>query len=219
MQVHAHNLANLQTTGFKADMLLFTQATPPGNTAPELASSHHVDTPLSVADWGQGGIMPSSNPLHVAIDGAGFFALLTPHGERLTRSGNLTMDTDGILRSDTQHPLEGLAGAVVVPLGTQVSVDKEGVVFANGTPVDRLKVVDVPDRGLLRREASGLWNAEAASPFVIEPTLQPNALEASNVGAASVMTQMVACQRAFESYHRCIETIHGSEKRLIEHIR
>lgn len=219
MQMHAHNLANLQTTGFKADMMLFMQMTPADNLSPGQATSHHVDTPLSVPDWAQGAILPSTNPLNVAIDGAGFFALLTPDGERLTRSGNMTMDTDGILRSDTKHPYEGLAGVVTVPLGTQVSVDKEGVVFANGTPIDRLKVVDVPDRGQLRREASGLWNAEGAEPFIIEPTLQPNALEASNVGAAGVMTQMVVCQRAFESYNRCIETINSSEKRLIEHIR
>ena len=214
-----HDLANLNTSGFKASQLIFIEAVAPANAGADAATSAHAGVLQSVPDWSQGTLMPGVHDLDVGIDGAGFFVVLTAAGERLTRSGSWRLGSDGILRDSQGNFAQGQSGLLQAPPDEQVSIDQEGVIRVQGTAIDRLKVVDVPDRSRLKREQHGLWNADGADPFDIEAQLRPGTLEASNVSAVGTMAQMVNIHRAYESYHRVIESTLSAEKKLVNELR
>lgn len=214
-----HDLVNVNTPGFKGNVMVFIDALAPRGNGPDLATSHHAGIIESVPDWSQGTLMPGSHPLDVGIDGAGFFVVLTAEGERLTRSGSWRLGSDGILRDPHGNFAMGLSGIIQAPPDQPLSIDQEGILRVQGAAIDQLRVVDVHDRSKLGREQGGLWNAEHAEAFTIEAELRPGTLEASNVSAISSMTQMISRQRYYEAYHRVIESTSAVEKKLVSEIR
>lgn len=213
LEVAAHNLANVATVGFKGHRVSFedTLAQEPEQLS---GSRVHVRAAKVANDFAQGSLRATDGPLDVALQGPGFFVVDAPQGERLTRNGALSQRPDGTLQNNDGLAVQGHGGAIVAPRQARLRIDAQGVVFANDVPVDRLKVVDVGDLQALRREASGLWNAEGQTPHQVDTPVHAGALESSNVNAIQAMTSLIGIQRAYESYHRSMETIKNSEQRL-----
>src|SRR5262249_45598531 len=99
MDVVANNLANLNTTGFKADNNVFQEYLMPVARSDWFAGGdRRMSYVLDRATWhdmGQGSIQQTGNPLDVAIDGKAFIAVQTPQGERYTRNGALQINARG----------------------------------------------------------------------------------------------------------------------------
>jgi len=94
-QVHANNLANLDTPGFRSDLELATSETVPGYGY----DTRHMSRLQADAQSGRtGAVHETGNPLDVAIGGDGLLAVQWGDGEAYTRAGNLTLDADGALQ-------------------------------------------------------------------------------------------------------------------------
>ncbi len=219
LEVVANNLANVNTTGFKGDQLVFKQAISRANQDPSKASSVHVAVDQVVPDMRQGAFKPTNRPLDVALNGPGFFVVATPDGDRLSRDGGFSLRPDGVLEDDNGNLVRGLAGLIRVPYGAPARIDTVGVVYAGDAPLDKLKIVDVQKPETLHREADGLWGMEASEPYLADTPLQIGALEEGNVNAVHWMVRMVNIQRAYEAYHRSMETINTMEKKLTSEVR
>ncbi len=218
LEVITNNLANINTAGFKKDQPLFEgmallsemSAGPNGGTTPsptfETLSQIHTDfTPGSIRRTGE--------PLDLAIDGEGFFAVQTPRGVRYTRGGSFTIDAQGQIATHDGFPLLGSGGPIIVPPGA-IQVDPEGRLSVKGTEVgaqstdiDTLPLYRFSDRSQLKKTGQTLFEAVGGSAIPYpEGRINQGALEESNVNPVEEMVAMITVMRLYESAQKAIQT-------------
>jgi flagellar basal-body rod protein FlgF len=198
MQTVANNIANLSTTGFRREGVLFAEhlrMLPLEGGAVAMTEARGRWT-----DGGQGGLVQTGGALDLAIEGEGFFRVLTPGGERLTRAGAFTRNGEGEVVTMDGHPLldEG-GGPILIPFEAQaISVAADGTLSVDGEPAALIGLVEAEDATKLFRETGTLFRYDG-EPFPMEEgRLVQGFLEQSNVNAVAEMTRMIAVQRAYE---------------------
>lgn len=146
--VVANNLANVSTTGFRAQLANF-RAVPmafgDGSTANDTTTRTFVLSATPGSDMTPGAISHTGNPLDIAIQGSGFIAVQTPDGnEAYTRAGNLHVDENGQLVTASNLQVIGGGGPIGVPPGSAVTIGKDGTVsaIAPGSPADAIAMID-----------------------------------------------------------------------------
>ncbi len=197
-QTIAHNIANVETTGFRREDVLFSEF---------VRRLEGVEPSLSMAAararqvvMVQGEISATGGALDFAIEGEGFFRVATPWGERLTRAGHFALNADGTIVTPEGHALLDESGApIVVPPGVTVSLASDGTLSADGEPLARIGVVRVDDPAALRREGGVLLVAEAPVEPAEGAVLFQGMIEGSNVDPVLEMARMIAVQRAYEA--------------------
>ncbi len=130
MDVVANNIANLNTTGFKADGSIFEEFLSSAARADQTGSRVSFVRDRGVwHDMSEGPIERTGNPLDVAIDGRGFLVVQTPAGERYTRNGALQIDATGQLVTSDGYPVLGDGGPITFQqTDNQVSISKDGTI-------------------------------------------------------------------------------------------
>ena len=119
MDVIANNLANMNTTGFKAEKMMFVEhlvKSRGGDRLLPVKLSFARDV-AQITDLTEGQIKTTGNPLDVAIKNEGYFVVETPNGERYTRNGRFEIDNQGQLVNQEGFPILTQAGVPVVFAG------------------------------------------------------------------------------------------------------
>jgi flagellar basal-body rod protein FlgF len=203
MDVVANNIANLNTSGFKAEQILFEEYTMPvarDRTFPNL------DQPLSyVQDWATmhdlagGAIVQTGNDLDVALNGEGFFAVQSPAGERWTRAGSFLLNNQGTLVDQSGNPVLGVGGPITFgPEEVGITIAQDGTVSSSAGAKGQLRIVEFANAQELKREGSNLFSG--GEPLVNANTrAMQGHVERSNVSGVSEMAEMIRVQRAYES--------------------
>ena len=221
--VVSHNLANVDTAGFRAQLHAMRAVPVQGDGA--LATRVSVAASTPGADLATGSINQTGRALDVAIDGDGWLSVQAQDGsEAYTRRGDLQVDGNGLLTS-VGRPVIGEGGPIQVPLGAQVSIGADGTISTLGAgedpdalvPVGRLKLVN-PPAGELARGDDGLFraggqNAPAALPADENVRLASGALEGSNVSAVDAMVSMIDVARRYEMQTKVISTADENAQR------
>ena len=130
MDVVANNMANINTTGFKAEDMLFEQYRMPGAADNDFAGNQSVDYTqdwATIHDMTVGALDQTGNPLDVALSGPGFMTVQTPAGNRYTKAGSLAINAQGTL-------VDLSGNAVLSDAGTPLILDIEGEVPLNDVP-------------------------------------------------------------------------------------
>lgn len=215
MDVISNNLANATTVGFKKDRISFQDLLSkqePGRPKGEERNVKPTQPPPLVrveADLSQGVIRHTGNELDLAINGKGFFKVMTSEGIRYTRKGSFTLDPQGNLITQEGHVVMGKSGAVNA--GDQgIVVDREGRVFSEGSEVDRLDLVEIQDATHLEKEGASLFRKRLEGievPVSGEVTVQQGYVEEANVNISEEMVNMIHCMRAFESYQKAVQVL------------
>jgi flagellar basal-body rod protein FlgF/flagellar basal-body rod protein FlgG len=208
LDVVANNIANINTTGYKADGSLFEEY---------LSSSARAGGPSGrisfVRDRGlwhdmsQGAIEHTGNQLDVAIDGKGFLAVQTPRGERYTRNGALQVNATGQLVTSDGYQVLGDGGPITLqPTDSQVSISRDGTVSVRegNSNVDslrgKLKLVTIANAGDLHKDGSSTFNFTGdgtPQPATSATGLVQGAVEKSNVRGVVEMSRMIEITRAY----------------------
>lgn len=195
-QVLAHNLANVDTPGFKGERVFARLM------EDRLVEAH------AATDMSTGPLSPTGRPLDLALEGPGFFVVETPDGERLTRGGAMRIDESGRLVTEAGYPLLGDNGPLVLPPGT-VDIDQTGMVRVDGREIGRLRVEAAPEGVTLLREAGGLYRPDALR-IPMDPArrkVRQGMIEASNVSAIESMVDMLTVQRSFAAVQNSVRVI------------
>lgn len=203
MDVVANNIANLNTTGFKAEQLLFEEYMMPVARDRDFAFS---DQRLSftqdwstVHDMSGGTVTNTGNPLDLALDGEGFLAVQTPGGERFTKAGSLAIDATGTLVDLNGNPVMSELGFITfTPTETDISIGADGSIASSEGNKGKLKLVEFADPQGATREGNSLWAGGDPQTATQTRVLQ-GALEKSNVSGIAEMTEMIRVQRAYQS--------------------
>jgi flagellar basal-body rod protein FlgF len=198
LQSVANNIANLSTTGYRREGVVFAEmvkALPVegGSVAMTEARGRYFDSL-------QGSLEETGGTLDLAIEGDGYFTVMTPAGERLTRAGAFTRNADGIVVNMDGHPLldEG-GGEIAIPFEAKsIGISADGTMSVDGEPLARVGVVTVEDQTKLFREAGVLFRADEAPVPVENGRVLQGFLEQSNVNPVAELARMVDVQRAYE---------------------
>lgn len=203
MEVVANNVANINTTGFKAEMLLHEEFVMPVARDKDFAPG---DQQLSFTqDWATvhnlmpGSIAQTGNPLDVALSGDGFLAVETPQGERWTKAGSLALNAEGTLVDFNGNPVLGDGGPITFGANeTDISIDATGAISTNAGAKGRLRVVEFANPQELARVGDNLFSGgtpvAAANTRVVQ-----GAIEKSNVSGITEIAEMIRVQRSYQS--------------------
>jgi flagellar basal-body rod protein FlgF len=225
LTVVANNVANVNTTGFKADKTVFAEfMNQAQKTLPAAPALQYAQVDRLAMDTSSGSLKQTGRSLDVALQGDGYFTLETPKGDRYTRSGSFVLDRDGILRttsgnavlreSKTASPIDR---RVKVPEGSrEVAISPDGTVMADGLDIGKLKLAHFNSQDDLLRD--GL------TTFVPKPGITPQAvaktttteqgyLESANVNAISGMNELIVVNRSFEALQKVIDTFRELDDR------
>jgi flagellar basal-body rod protein FlgF len=211
--VHAHNLANVSTTGFRAD---YAQAQSRWVEGDGMAARVYGITESPGTDHSEGVKRQTGRDLDVAVEGQGLFAVQLPDGsEGYTRAGNLQVDSVGRLVSRDGFPMMGEGGPIALPPFTQLYIGADGGVTVQPegqgpealVQVDRLKLVN-PPAGEIQKDATGLFRHEQGAPLPPDPAVRvvSGFLEESNVNAVNELTEIMSLARQFEIEVRMMRT-------------
>ncbi|MBU2712717.1 flagellar basal-body rod protein FlgF [Zooshikella harenae] len=204
-RIHANNLANITTTGFRRD---FEQARSMPVFGEFYPSRAYAMTENPGQSFDQGTMMETGNDLDVAIRGDGWIAVQGPDGqERYTRAGNLTIGTNGELFTGSGLPVLGENGPIVIPEFEKIEMGLDGTISIRpvGQPpnelaeVNRIKLVN-PDVTQLTKGTDGLFRLKdgGAVPADANVQLVPGFLEGSNVNGVAEMISLLALTRQYE---------------------
>ncbi|MBP7001956.1 flagellar hook-basal body complex protein [Amaricoccus sp.] len=197
MQSVANNIANISTTGFRREGVVFAemvQALPAegGSVAMTAARGRFTDE-------AQGALVETGGTLDLAIEGEGYFTVMTAQGERLTRAGAFTRNADGeVVDPAGNRLLDEGGGPIVIPFEAEhVGVASDGTLSVDGAPVAKVGLVTVEDQTTMTREGGALFAADNAVPM-IDGRIVQGSLEQSNVNPVMEMARMIEVQRAYE---------------------
>lgn len=210
--VVANNLANVSTTGFRADTSAFREVLARGEG---LATRSFVVDSTPGADFSPGTVMTTGRDLDVAVQGGGWIAVQAPDGsEAYTRDGSLRISENGVLQTSRGFTVMGDGGPISIPADTEVTIATDGTV--SGVPsgtrpssvvtLGRIKLVN-PEQSQLKKGNDGLFRvgsgtAEADSKV----KLAPRAVEGSNVNAIETMVSMIELARQFDMQMKLMQS-------------
>jgi flagellar basal-body rod protein FlgF len=205
LQSVANNIANLSTTGYRREGMLFAEfvkALPieGGSVALTEARARYFDE-------AQGALEETGGVLDLAIEGEGYFTVRTPEGDRLTRAGAFTRNADGLVVNMDGHALVGEGGSeILIPFEAKaIAVSADGTVSVDGEPAARLGLVTVESQTGLYREAGVLFRAEEGTVPVEDGRVVQGFLEQSNVNPVAELARMIEVQRAYESGQKLLD--------------
>ncbi|MES2319292.1 MAG: flagellar basal body rod protein FlgF [Pseudomonadota bacterium] len=202
----ANNLANLNTTGFRAQIDSF-------RAVPILAEGTLPTRALVVnteagTDFSTGPLQATGRDLDVAVRGKGWIALQMPDGsEAYTRHGALKMNENGLLQSAQGLTVQGDGGPISIPPEVSVAIGGDGTISTiatttkpgSPTVLGRLKLVNPPERDLVRGD-DGLFRLRDGAPAPADPlvSVAGGALEGSNASPIDAMVTMISLARSFD---------------------
>ncbi|MDH4156008.1 MAG: flagellar hook-basal body protein [candidate division Zixibacteria bacterium] len=208
-EITANNIANAGTPGFKKDRLFTKELTRAQIKIARPKSDWQKPMVNKVfTDFGPGVFDKTDNPLHLAIDGDGFFTLLLEDGGMaLTRSGSFVVNSDGYLAVPGGALVMGEGGPIEVG-GGKINVSASGEVEVNGSASARIVPVTVEDYDLLTKIGSSVFAVPDGVDLipVTKSFIQQGYLEASNVDIVREMIDMIIAYRAYESNARAVQS-------------
>ena len=214
----ANNLANASTAGYKSDRESY------GLYVSEEASSDTLPStqPVIAREWtdfSSGVVRPTGNPLDVAIEGRGFFAVDGPQGPLYTRNGAFQLLTDGRLANAEGYPVRSV-GARAIRLDTQnpFEIQVDGTVQQDGQTVGRLEVVDFTDSQALVKQHGTCFRAATAPQPATGARVGQGKLEGSNAAGAESAVRLIGVMRQFEMLQKAITLGGDMSRRALEEV-
>ena len=202
----SNNLANVNTTGFRAQIDAFRAV--PVVAEGTLPTRAFVTNAEVGSDFSSGPLQMTGRELDVAVRGKGWIAVQMADGsEAYTRHGALQTNANGLLQTASGLTVAGDGGPITVPPEVNVAIGGDGTISTIATStkpgaatvLGRLKLVNPPEKDLVRGD-DGLFRLRDGAPAQADPsvTVVGAALEGSNASPIDSMVTMIALARSFE---------------------
>lgn len=205
--VASHNLANVNTTGFKGERV-FARLVGDGVPVAEAAT-----------DFREGVYEPTGNPLDLATRGQSYFVVGTAAGERWTRGGAWSVDPKGFLTDTAGNQVLGEKGPIRVA-GGAVEIDRSGWVIVDRIRVDRLRLEAPAPNAVLQHEGGTHFVPDAGRTTVAyaDRDILQGSLEGSNVTTITSLVDLIAIQRNFADAQKVLSTLDGIRSTIVNEL-
>lgn len=212
LDIIANNIANMNTSGFKADNALFAQYLMPKASDQNFTGQDrrvtYVEDRASWIDMSPGAIQHTGDPLDVAIDGNAYFVVQTPNGQqRYTRNGSFSINGQGQLVTSEGYQVVGDGGPItfqatdhdVVISPTGVITVREGTNTADSVR-GQLQLVSFANPAQLQKAGSSTFTVPAnvtPNPAPAGVNVVQGAIEKSNVNGVVEMARLIELTRSY----------------------
>jgi len=213
LDLAASNMANLSTSGYKAQLEFYRSL--------EASTGTRRLSPLNQAvnDYGvlggaavdmkTGEFQKTGNDLDLAMEGQGFFVVKTPAGMRYTRNGSFHTDAAGRLLTATSDEVMGEQGPVELPGGT-ITISSDGTISQQGAVVATMKLVTFKPGTSLTAEGNSYYQAPAGSEQPADdPRLSQGVLESSNLNPVVSTVSLITLQRHAQLLEQALSIFHS----------
>jgi flagellar basal body rod protein FlgG len=210
----ANNMANSGTAGFKTDR--------------EFYNLYEQSLPVverQYTDYSQGQLLPTGNPLNVALDGKGFFALNAPSGVVYTRAGNFRVSTSNQLETQEGYTVRNVLDngkPITVDPKQKVDIGKDGTVQQGGQDLGQIEIAQPasPSDSLkkLGNTYFALLDKNGAAPLAKDTEVLQGQIEQSNVPVADVAVKLIGIMRQFEMMQKAINLGTEMNKQAISEV-
>jgi flagellar basal-body rod protein FlgF/flagellar basal-body rod protein FlgG len=211
LDVIANNIANIDTTGYKADNTDFSEFLMPRARDDQFTGSDRrvsfVEDRATWIDFSPGALQHTGNPLDVAVDGNAYFVVQTPRGQRYTRNGALAVNSAGQLVTNEGYQVVGDGGPITFQASdTDINISPQGIITVregNSTQDaqrGRLQLASFDQPRLLQKDSGSTFMAPDgvnANPPPQGTRVVQGAIEKSNVKAVVEMARMIEITRSY----------------------
>ena len=246
LETIANNIANANTTGFKKDEQVFREYITANEKPPDViqvprepasverfydmqgGDKAFAESVGTYSNHSQGALKNTGGTLDLAIEGEGFFEVLTPSGLRLTRNGSFKTDSQGRLVNSEGHLVLGQgvgadpAQRTIRLTGRNVTISYSGEVYDAGQSVGQLSVVTPTNKDALQKQGSSLFALKEGynSPMVRanEAKIHQGFVEMSNVNVVEEMTNLIQATRTFEAAQSAMKAFDSMDQRLVNDV-
>jgi flagellar basal-body rod protein FlgF len=231
LDVVANNIANLNTTGYKADNITFGEYMMPAARANNFRGNDRiVSFTLDRTTWldqSQGPIEQTGNPLDIAMSGKTFLTVQTPGGERYTRNGALQINAQGQLVTSEGLPVLGQNGPIVFQPGDrEISISADGGISVRegantiDTQRGKLKFASFTDPRMLLKDGTSTFRPpngmQVDTPTVVR--VNQGAIEKSNVRSVVEMTRLIEVTRTYTQVAQLLQQHSDMRKTAIQQL-
>lgn len=203
------NLANLKTTGFKKSGVVFAAALDQATSDRSGKGINFVRSEGGYTDFAQGTLNRTGVPLHLGVDGDGFYKVRDAGGNILyTRQGNMRLDSQGFLLTGHGQQVLGEGDTPIQLTDPVPTVTPDGTMVQADGDSRKLVLHKFADTRQLERVGGGLFRAPAgvAAELVADPSIQQGQLEESNVNVMQETGRMMEALRVFEACQKMMQT-------------
>jgi flagellar basal-body rod protein FlgF len=213
LETTASNLANVNTTGFQAKKTLFSDHLTDAGNNYKAAYLHDVST---YRDLRGGAFKVTGNPLDVAIQGPGYFAISTAGGTRYTRDGGFTQNQEGELITSSGNLVQDDAGQpILIPVEARdISIRDNGAVVVDGDEIAQIGLFEFNNDHSLVAEGDNLLRptTDPALPAVAS-TIKHGVLEGSNVQPVTELTHLTTLSKSVKNTAELVEVMYELQRR------
>lgn len=212
MNAVANNIANVNTTGYKAEKVMFTDYLVDDGNRHKMAFSQDI---ASYRDLAEGAMESTGNELDVAIEGPGYFMVQAPFGVGYTRAGNFTLNNNGQMVTHDGYPVldEGGQPIEIPPEAQTIEIGENGLILIDGVEGGVLGVREFANQQELKPVSQNLLRADGGGIEAIASRVVQGAIEKSNVNAVQELTRMIQVSRAVGGTAKYIEVIYDLQRK------
>lgn len=198
MQTVANNLANLSTTGFRKEGVIFAEHVKALDGKESSLSMATASVRLTMQQ--QGTLTQTNGDFDFAIEGEGYFAIETPQGQMLSRAGSFTPNAEGeLVTPDGYRLLDGGGAPIFIPPDARsISVSADGTLSADGVPQTQISLFTPVDPTDLTRQNGVRFSVKGDVEPVEGSSIMQGFVEDSNVNPVIEIARMIEVQHAYE---------------------
>lgn len=234
LDIITNNLANVNTSGYKKDDVVIADferifketkdALPLENHTKDSAKFlnrtlnrvPHINEVYT--DFGTGGLKHTNNPLDISLGKNDLFLLVdSPSGIRLTKNGSLNLDSEGYLVTKEGYRVlpsnyaaqQGPNRGIQIPQDTQMTVDKNGNIYAGDEPAGRFYIAQPRELRDLQKEGDNLYkldNIDDLTDNIESGSIAQGYAQISNVNPVKEMVSLIETQRMVDMYQKVMTT-------------
>lgn len=218
LDIIANNIANMSTTAFKSESVLFEEYVMdvPAALSPSESISF-VEDVATIRNLQEGRVETTGGALDVAIIGNGYLAIDTPSGVRYTRNGHFKLDATGqIVTGDGDPVLDVDGNTIIIETGeTDLTIARDGSISTSAGTKARLNIVSFANEGELEKSGSSLFATEQTPEPALGVEVVQGAIEQSNVQPILEMTKMIEVMQAYRSISDLMQRAEELERRAL----
>ena len=218
LELMANNLANLNTTGYRAQDATFRSLVSgsgrvTGNPLNQAINDYGLLSG-SRLDLSPGNLETTGNSLDLGLEGPGFFLVQRSNESLYTRNGSFAVSPKGQLVTAQGDLVLGEQGPIAVPSGA-ITISGDGTLSVNGAVAGKLRLVDFsPDTNLQAVGSSYYKAPDSANAIPSAASIRQGSLESSNVGAVTAAVGLIAIQRHAEMLQNAMNTFYTEFNRI-----
>lgn len=214
----ANNLANTNTSGYRAQHNVFRSILARANAGPMAELNQAINDygvlGGTMLDLSQGSLEHTGNDLDLAIEGPGYFVVQTPTGRVVTRSGNFQVSARGQLVSAEGDPVMGENGVIPV-VGGPLSISSDGTISVNGAIAGKLKIVELRPNTPVESLGRTYYGIPVSSEMPAKTSsVRQGMIESSNVNPVASVVELITVQRSAEMIHRALSMFYSDINKI-----